>query len=865
MKRSNSAENKAAIKELNNEIRNLLFIEELVSVNTPNKKSYPKLAKEGFYLNDRHYVRFMCGAGHARTNRSLFIAEDIFEKVDEILRCGIGRNVTIAPAKWNAYYALTSSATYRVSEPKVVVVPDKEIKMTKTVDWIEHDDAADTDEIIRQDRELNFNLWDGMGLICPRFANQWAQDVELDYLPSAFVVRNAFCKGLVAVFDFHRFAAEVAQKDEITDLWGKVHNIFDVDIILTQSQFKLWSAYKSWEEYVENTHKSDLHWGVSKFSPNPVLEKNTVFTNYQFLQVLDFSEKDMHEFCDYTSQWFKDVCGDDVRALILYLVGKIANSMSESEVWEKVSDPYVKAILIDNTLGYDNFIRDRISKSIEKKMKLAKMGKLLTHGNFQFMIADPYGLAQHAFGMEVTGLLKEFQHYSQYWNKYGSEKIIAERAPLTWRSEVNILNLQENDVLNDWYQYLTSGIVYNVWGVDCMLAADSDFDGDIVYTTNNINMINSVSEKYRGVPITYKPSKVEKKTLDYSELAKFDEFAYNTKIGYITNCSTTLYEMQYLYEPGSEEYNEIQKRLKLCRKAQGMEIDKAKIGKQIPSIPQHWIKREKPTDDEIAFNNSLVIDKRPYFMRYLYNEYNKEYKNHLADFDRYCTIMYGAKYHDLSEDFKKTDEYKELKRYYDYRCPLLETDGVMNRMCHYMEKSLDGIKRKTHKVSDEDIYNILTLDNGINETVLDNIIILYNKYIDFKKSKMLASSDFSTYEQFYKSLRYEAVENISNNIEELADAAVELCYKYKGYKKDFCWDVFGNWIVKNLVSKRINSGDTFILMPLKNEIGDYKYLNDTYSFNMFDFNNIAHQENNFEDFDFNLEDDSIDELFKDFE
>ena len=46
------------------------------------------------------------------------------------------------------------------------------------------------------------------------------------------------------------------------------------------------------------------------------------------------------------------------------------------------------------------------------------------------------------------------------------------RAPLTWRSEVNTLHLQNNDKVNEWYKYLYSGVVYNVWGNDCMSHAD---------------------------------------------------------------------------------------------------------------------------------------------------------------------------------------------------------------------------------------------------------------------------------------------------------------------------------------------------------------------------------------------------------
>ena len=100
----------------------------------------------------------------------------------------------------------------------------------------------------------------------------------------------------------------------------------------------------------------------------------------------------------------------------------------------------------------------------------------MVNGNFQFMISEPYSLCEHIYGLPVKGLLKEHEHYSQYWNNRDVSKVVAMRAPLTYSSEANLLNLQNNDKVNEWYKYLYSGIVYNVWGVDTMLAADSDFD-----------------------------------------------------------------------------------------------------------------------------------------------------------------------------------------------------------------------------------------------------------------------------------------------------------------------------------------------------------------------------------------------------
>ena len=855
LKKRNSTENKKKIKDINNEIRRLLFIPEIISVSTKRNKSYLKLGKNGFYVNGIHYIRFMCGAGHARTNRAMYCDEKIFNQLVSILRNGCA-DIPIVGAKYNAYFSLSGSATYRVSSPRFCVVPDKEIKMVKSVDWVEEE--GEDDIISRQDKELTFNLWDGMGIISPEFAKIWANELEIDYLPSAFVCRAPFTKGLVCTFDFKDFSEKVAQSKKIIDIYGKEWNCDDLDIILTESQFKYAKAFESIEQFNKNMEKNELKWGVSKVSPKN--EDLVKMSNYQFLQVLNCNDEDIKNLCSYTLEWIKSVSCKDYERTLLYLLGKLVKKYSAINIFDKIGDGFIKALIINPELIGDSYIIDRIYHSLEKRKKESCMGKLIFNGNFQFLIMDPYALCEHRFGLEVKGLLKEFEHYSKYWLDKGEKQVCALRSPMTWRSEVNLLNLKDNEEVNYWYKYLQSGIILNVWGYDNMLFAGSDADGDTLFTTNDKTYLKC---RYGGVPVAYQPKKAEKVNIDLSSLYNLDVLGFNTKIGFITNCSTTLYEMQTMYEPGSKEYNEIENRLKLCCKYQSHEIDHAK-GIQTKPFPKHFttFDKIKETDSEEEkqlklFNNKLVIEKRTYFMRHRYPQYNQEYKNHIADFDRYCLTKYNCKYKELPEDFKKTEEYKELKKYYDYRNPLLETNGTMNRICYYMENELKNIKQRNHRVSNDILYKILNNENIlIDSSKLSLLNEVYEEYVSFKRDKMLSNSDFATYEQFYKYLRNKSLENISNNIQELANLSVYLCYKLKK-NKDFCWEILGTGIVSNLIENKINSGDSNVMLPQSYKDGEIEYLGE--NFTMLPYN-LETQDSNLdiddeELFNFNLFDD----------
>jgi hypothetical protein len=131
---------------------------------------------------------------------------------------------------------------------------------------------------------------------------------------------------------------------------------------------------------------------------------------------------------------------------------------------------------------------------------------------------------------------------------------------------------------------------------------------------------------YGGLPITYNKNKIPKEIINESILWESDAKSFNTRIGFITNCSTTLYAMLENPDYTLTEKEEIVKRLKICRKEQGNQIDKAK-GLYVKPFPVHWTRRKKAegeNKEEIEASNRLVIDKRSYFMRWLYSDYNRK-------------------------------------------------------------------------------------------------------------------------------------------------------------------------------------------------------------------------------------------------
>ena len=359
------------------------------------------------------------------------------------------------------------------------------------------------------------------------------------------------------------------------------------------------------------------------------------------------------------------------------------------------------------------------------------------------------------------------------------------------------------------------------------------YDGDICFTCDNETIINNT---VGGNPITYQKKPTEKKYIDVKDLYKSDLLSFDSKIGYITNCSTTLYSMLPLFNKDSIEYNTIMHRLKECRVAQGNEIDRAK-GLVVKDFPAHWTNWQNPetpnekfTKEEIEFNNKLLIEKRPYFMKYLYPKYKMQYNEHIKRYDYLSNRLFGISIQELLNIQNKTQEQQSLVDSYNKFNPFLETNCPMNNICRYMEKEVKEIKINVNKKNPEYIFDILFNKNI--EITQEQVSEMEKVYKSYKKSKNKNNtiSDSISIENGEKPSLLNSIDSfdfdyISDDIQRLANLAVYVnYYLYPSSPKNFCWDLFGDGIVLNIYD---NSNKNFKI-PLLDKNGSIEYMGKRY-------------------------------------
>ena len=167
-------------------------------------------------------------------------------------------------------------------------------------------------------KEIDLDDSDGYGLAMPQLMKRWGEEIGEDFLLPGCVIRNAFCKGAVFPIDFQKFAKD-HNISEVIDVWGHSHNIFEIELVLTESMLKLWDSYTSIDDYLNNCQENHYSFAITKSSEEELENVRTM--NYQFLQSYDFTDEEIDELIAPTVNEIQDILQDDYKKKILYTKG----------------------------------------------------------------------------------------------------------------------------------------------------------------------------------------------------------------------------------------------------------------------------------------------------------------------------------------------------------------------------------------------------------------------------------------------------------------------------------------------------------------------------------------------------------------
>lgn len=751
---------------------------------------YKKQMKESdctVTYNGKRYKRIIVSSSHSRTQKAMLVYEEIWDKAMDILLCGISPNAEYKfMSKWNSYIGLAATDSIPVTMPNIVVVDDKEMLVKAKVDVVREVVTRDIEGNIQRRfsvlrdkvKRIPTNLFDGAGIVTVEMAEIWRRDLNIDYIPASFQFRCIPClKGKLYVMPVKEFAEEY-KVSKIIDINGKEWDLFTdkIDCILTKSQFKFYDLYETVEdwrkEFQKKVHGYKRTFNISEYDVAYSELKDTTVMAYQPLQTLCFEDEKIKGLCSPTVKGYKNACSS-VDEFFKYR--GICCDNEEDIEWSEYPS-YYQAMYYNHSLFNDEFIKKKIKQDLRSAKERAYVGKIVIKGNYQTLTPDLFALLQHIFGLEVTGLLKYNEIYSNYWNYHleGTSWVDIIRSPhiAMEHSPVQVITSAN---LEKWFAYQKTGIIVGVFGNTIALKANSaDFDGDHVLTVNNPILCEAARKQFCNTiyhekveyPYVEKKNKKKVDVSDIDTILDCDYKGYKNNIGNVINPISVLWSLKS--SPRIQDY------IKIMSIVGSITIDYAKHGEEA-NIPKE-------------ITSLLGEHKKPYFMKYLRAGRKKRSQEKV-----------------LQANSAIVDMEVETKLFDDVDC-------TMNKICHYMEENIGNIDMDINVEEEFQWERLLSSVPDITshryKRVRDKLIEMQEwlyeinnaKYKDVDLSEEQNQENNRSYAALYEYATTELISIVSDEAE-LLDILIAIYYSDKkfmdGYKdKSILWGCFGNELVE---------------------------------------------------------------------
>ncbi|TCT16374.1 RNA-dependent RNA polymerase [Natranaerovirga pectinivora] len=717
-----------------NDIPELFYLKHGIDKDNDEQVSaYNKVVKNGLYIGEQKFVYAEKSAAMSRTQKTLYIREDLQPIVEEYIT--LGKNKTInktIPSKWLTTRGLMLSSALLIDKvPRIAIIPDFEKNIREIVQVVEeftpttatekeeyaaHMELAESEDRtnkkvkeklkeIRDDQkrlkgysivqggsvyksetgwekegkrikleEVNnfkyvgkykekyhpkyteeqteeikeipinkyslgyklnvgemdntINCFDGMGLVSFEFMQQIEKEVGEKNI-NGCQLRLNYLKGLFVKFDFKKYLKEVLKTDTITDIFGGVHNIDDLDIIATESCFKAKLQFeddgvtKKWlfnslDEYYQLLDKYGFKkLGIANYAKNN--PKKYTPLSYQALNGLGLDVYDMAELSKVQRKVIDNVLrrGDVVNVKLLLDIIEYDSSENQEEIETKLD--YVKKLIeINEELIFDKEIQNFLYKKSKQLYKDLMIGRIRVPSQNLYITGDIIAFMEWAAYRDeskVKGFLGR--------NEFSCEGVEGEqvmiRYPLTHPSEVNKGNFVKSN--NEYLEHLHNVIQVNCYDLTADRMSGCDFDGDkiSIFPANmevhkGKKLGDYVKEDYIQVnPADKATAKAVK--FDFDAIWQLEEATMQDLTGKITNIGTTLQELSFL-EDNKSKYD---LGVRLTKHFQGVIIDAVKSGLKV-EIP----------------NGLKKYYQKPYYFKYIDGTPDYKLLSHRTPLGRFC-------------------------------------------------------------------------------------------------------------------------------------------------------------------------------------------------------------------------------------
>jgi len=536
------------------------------------------------------FVRFEKSQSMARNCIIAFIKKEIKDKIEKRITLGLDGKIEEANiSKWHAYKGLSFTNASKVhldlDQNKVIVVAEGKIsetannvpRMKVITAMLTGETAGKMQYELTEAKEeaIEIKQYDGAGLISFDYAEKIENQIKKhDHEKmTSFQFRMPFCKGMLHKVDFKRFFKEELNLTTINDIWGNEHNVDDVEIILTEGQYKgkKWfediygkdNKPKSWDKYWEKFKQYNHKLYISQYNKTNKQQGESEKLNYQVLHTLDIDNENFGILLESSIEEYRKIKSEHEAQIIHFL----DNLITEDEQWpneELMGDEHTASKPNDAYMLYRNtilrnprFIRESKIKSTINNIALAlkddfRVGHFIVKGKNRFLCPDLLKLLFHIAIKDHKDLrdnnpvinpkncIKNGCFYAPGFDESSEcdsdKKYSIIRNPHISRNEHVVAKLESpSSLLKEYFGHLEGVCMINP--VDCFAErlSGADYDGDMVKIIDNEIFVAAANHDLPLIKIPGPPDPNHKDVISQRLEWKTIGNTFNNSVGLYSN------------------------------------------------------------------------------------------------------------------------------------------------------------------------------------------------------------------------------------------------------------------------------------------------------------------------------------------
>ena len=435
------------------------LIKDIIKVQLDSKRGYNQLLK-GIKYNGCTYKELVTTPSGQKQEGDDFKGESIFYNVDTIPNfkeefCKVisadklselnGKEISINKMISSRLALSTSTIEGAIDiDVRKIFVADEH-----TYDYINKYAWFEDGKLIEGERSVTHTFSDGQGLMSSEIADRIAKELDKSKVDFAVVrlYHGLAVKGVLLRFDFKKYYEQFGI-EYLRDIYGKIWNINEIDIIVNPSMVKWLGLHENIDDtinFYKDSKYADINnkLYITKTNKEEDKIKDYLKLNYQALLNMNLSFEDLKELAKDEVTSYKSITSFNDVDMIRLALG--CEDETDSLLGLTIDKLGAEALSL-------SYIRLLTKSTLEKQIKQLSGGKIRANGGYKIIATDPVAFCNRLINHQSADELQAGEFIVA--NETGERCIY--RSPIAVYSEIHRIELTQRD----WAKGYTKELIF---------------------------------------------------------------------------------------------------------------------------------------------------------------------------------------------------------------------------------------------------------------------------------------------------------------------------------------------------------------------------------------------------------------------